>query len=114
MEQSTIVTTPNYPLSYPNHLDCVWYFTSNDSPYGAFLITIYIAVVEILYDTFSIGKGLTVTSESRVVKIDSATALSSVSVDAPAMWIRFASDQSVGYEGVLIKIQRVTEKGTHV
>ncbi len=110
VNQSTVVTSPAYPGPYPNFQDCFWYFTSSD-PNGAYLITLYIAVVETFYDSISVGLGDNATIESTVEYLETPMVLTYVTVNASTMWLKFYSDQSVGFEGFLAKVERTVQKG---
>ena len=102
---TTNITSPDYPVNYPNNADCVCYLHSIDELGGYFKINILQLNLEATYDFLTLGYGSEVTDNSTVVTLTHASTPNSIYVFDSIMWTRFTSDHSSTHSGFLMQIK---------
>ncbi|XP_072022253.1 uncharacterized protein [Amphiura filiformis] len=97
------LTTPLYPRTYPDYLDCQWVISASDN--GHIIVTFLAFDTEFYYDFINIGSGPVVTGNSTEHRFSGSDAPNKVSVGGFQMWIQFTSDRRYAEPGVLMEIE---------
>ena len=102
------LTSPYYPLNYPNDADCVILIqSSNDTNITNVIFHIYILHqnLETRWDFLAVGSGAEVTERSKIKELTSDVHPKSVIVPGPVLWMRFRTDARTSKEGFFLQIQ---------
>lgn len=105
------ITSPYYPLNYPNHQDCICIVHSSDHALGTidFVVTILHFILEASYDFLILGTGQVAATDdntdSEVITLtygDYPT--DGINIVGPTMWMRFTSDFSSNRQGFFLSV----------
>ena len=99
------VSSSNYPLNYPNNVDClsVFGFVGDDSESVAFVIYVVELNLEDGMDYLYIGNGTEVTDTNTIGQLTKSN--STIVVPGATMWLWFISDDSVVEQGFLVTVE---------
>ena len=106
------LTTPLYPRTYPDYLDCRWFISASDN--GHIIVTFLDFETEFYYDFINIGAGSIVSESSIEYEFSGSTSPNRLSVDGSLMWIQFTSDRRYGEPGVLMEIWWSSNPGLYL
>ena len=97
------LTTPLYPRTYPDYLDCHWIVTAADD--GHIIMHIIDFATEFNYDFLSIGSGYEVGYQNSTRHSMSGESVpTQLSIEGAVMWIRFTSDRRYGDKGAFMTL----------
>ena len=105
------VTSPFYPLYYPNNVDCIWHVT-NKQPSGYLVITFMDVNLHPGDDFLTIGIGNEIIDSSVILRLTGNEAPRIVTVGNSSLWMRFTTDAGGQFAyGFWLQLERHDEFG---
>ena len=87
------LTSPFYPLYYPNNIEWSWYVTSDLSTGASVVITFITLSLHPGDDFLTIGIGDKIVDSSVILRLTGFEAPRIATVDNSSLWIRFTTNQ---------------------
>ena len=106
-DQPVILTSPNYPLNYPDVQDCIWLIEGPET--SSLVVNFRSLDIEECCDTLTIGSGSDPLNRTTIVKQLYGTEIQHVFEDfmASRLWVRFQSDLSQSMQGFRLEVYTV-------
>ncbi|XP_072041734.1 membrane frizzled-related protein-like [Amphiura filiformis] len=107
LDEVQYITSPNYPVSYPSNLNCIWLIFGTDDNEGIFTVRFLQFETEVNFDVLAIGIGNDST-ENRIQEFHDFHFVNSISLNVSSFWISFTTDSRVTASGFVVTIERRT------
>ena len=109
------VTSPFYPIHYPNYIDCFWRVTRGQS-FGHLVITFMTVNLQNGEDFLTIGVGNDIIDSAIILRLTGNSAPKSAKIEDPTFWLRFTSNSlgQISYTGFWLQIEWNNSTGNYI
>ena len=108
------VTSPFYPIHYPDNIDCFWR-VSREQSFGHLVIAFMTVNLQSGEDFLTIGIGNDIIDSAVILRLSGNSAPKVATIDDPKFWLRFTSNSlgQISYTGFWLQIEWNDSSGNY-